>query len=300
MTAAAATRIKSSISWDPEQHRQYTSIWQVITDDNDDGPWTVIQAAGIPAYRSSYSFGNDTDPWAWCHSISAELVENAATGRKWYVTTVHSTKPATRCADVRIENPLDEPLRVSGSFVQFTRAATKDNEDHAIVNTVDEPFVPPVEVDDSRKVLVLEKNTPTIDISQWTDYSDTVNSTGIWGLPVRTVKLNQWRFTVEYQGTCSPYISNSWEFHINLQTWDFSILNAGFRYLPAGASAPDYKTIADYTDNQRHQPTPLSSASAIVDLQGNPGAVHYRDFRIYREKNFTLLGLPSTLPGPFV
>lgn len=298
MVAAVARPIQSEISWDPEQHRQYTSTYMVLTDDKNDGPITAIQASGIPAYRSPYAFGNDTDPWAFCSSIQARLTKVEDTARQWTVTVTHSTRPAERCADFQIDNPLDEPFKISGSFAQFTRPATVDRNGLSITNSVQEPFVPAIEIDDSRKVLVIEKNLPTIDLDDWADYADTVNSGTLWGLSSRKIKLNQWRFTVLYYGVCNYYVNNVWEFHINKDKWNHKVIDAGFRHLDGGA-APNYKTIMDTVDQPRHQPTPLDGSGNILDLTGGLPPYTF-NFEIYREKDFTAIGLPAVLPGPFV
>lgn len=305
MTAGTARPISSSISWDPEQHRQYTSIYEVITDDVNDGPLTVVNASGVPAYRSTYTWGNDSDPWCFCNSITASIRDVKETRRLWTLTLVHSTRPATRCADTKIEDPLMEPLRVRGSFSQFSKPAEKDRNSKAIRNSVDEPFVPAIEIDDSRKILYIQRNTRVISLSQWCDFSDSVNSNAMWGLDARCIKLNQWDWEVLYYGTCDWYVSHQWEFHMQYDKekaeyskWNHRPLDVGFRYLDGG-TAPDYKTIPDRIDYPRHQPTPLDGHGEIVDLASG-GVPFFHDFEIYKERNFGLLGLPDPLPGPFV
>lgn len=300
MTAAAARQIKSEMDWDPDHNRQYTSEYEVITDDKNDGPITAVGAPGIPSYRSSYQWGNDFDNWAFAHHAHANCRNPDETRRLWTVVITHSTRPSFRCGDFRIENPLSEPIRLSGSFMQFTRAALKDKDGKALLNSVDEPFTPPIEVDDSRKVLVMQKNTAAISLSSWADYNDTVNAGPMWGLLRRAIKLNQWRWTVQYYGTCNAYIANEWELHIDLRTaWTHKPLDAGFRYLPAEAVRPNYETIL-IKDVPRHLATPLNGAGAIVDLVTNPAAAFFHTFAIYEERDFTAIGIPSTLPGPFI
>lgn len=299
MTAALAREIKSSMQWDPDHNRSYVSIYEVITDDKEDGPITALNAPGIPPYRSQYSWGNDLDNWAFANDATADLRNVDETRKLWTVTVNFSTRPSFRCGDTKIENPLSEPIRLGGSFMQFTRPATTDRNGNAIINSVSEPFIPSIEIDDSRKVLTIQKNTAAISLSNWANYSDTVNSGSLWGLSARMVKLNQWRWTVQYWGTCFAYISNEWEFHINYQLWNHKPLDAGFRHLPAGASRPNYETIMDSKDQPRHQPTPLNGSGVIVDLAGG-GTPYYWTFEIYAERDFTVIGVPAVLPGPFI
>lgn len=298
MVAAAAQPLRSTIAIDDQFHRTYTSYYQVITDDVNDGPITAVEASGIPAYRSSYSFGNDADVWAFCNGATADLENVRDTAKKWLVTVTHTTRPSFRCGDTRIENPLDEPLRIYGSFMQFTRPADTDRNGDAIVNTVDEPFVPAVERDDSRDSLIIERNSTSISLSTRTSFRDAVNSNVQWGLPVRTIKLQQWTWAIQYWGTCNAYIAERFEFHINEDTWDFSIYNQGTRHLSVAGPPRQFAQNKDNRDQPDTLPRPLDANGNLLDLTTD--APYYAEFRVYNEMDFSTLGFPDPLPGPFV
>ena len=316
MTVAAANPISSELETDEEMHRTYTSYYEVQTSTrNTHSPISVCQASGIPTYGSTYSWGLDTDNWAWCNSIRAKLREDQKTTAKlWSVTVTHTTRPKLRCSDVQIENPLDEPYFLSGSFMQFRKPATQNNAGDAIFNTVGEPFIPAIERDDSRDTLIIEKNTATIDLALRDSFRDAVNSVDIWGLPPHTVKLQQWAWDIAYFGVCNAYVRNRLEFHINtteyenFQTgigFDFNVLNAGFRYKNDCDNTDKEKRfneVMDGRDQPRHQPTLLGALGQILDLQCDNGAVpYYLNFEIYPEMDFhDITFLPDPLPGPFV
>lgn len=317
MAATEVNRIESEGDIDEEFHRDYTSTYEVITNDKLDGPRTARTAdltgsggSKIPGYGDPYLWGNDSDPYAWCRSIKAKLRSRKEHRRVWTVTVTHSTRPKFRESSTPRENPLDEPILIYGSFVQFRRPATKDKDGKAIVNTVGEPFVPALERDDSRLSLVIEKNSPTISLAQWALFRDSVNSAAIWGLPTRTVKLITWNWRLAYYAVSSVYVQHRLEFHINTDVyntaetgrgWDYNVLNAGFRYKVDCSSDKEkrQRTIMDGRDQPRHQPTPLSAAGEILDLACGD-TEYYRNYRVYNELDFHLISfIPDPLPGPF-
>ncbi len=300
MSIVSVDPISSELSIDANWHRTYTSVYQVITDDVNDGPITVVNASGIPNYGASYQWGNDSDSWAFCQAAHPRLVNVKDTSRQWYVTITHSTIARTQ-QDFNRESPLDWRPIISGSFAKFTKAATQDKDGNPITNSVEEPFVPALEMDDSRDSLVIQVNTPSINLALRAQARNKVNSSTIWGLPSRAVKLNQWAWGVRYYGL-TPYIENQFEFEINYELWNHKQLDAGFRKLvDAGAAdlAEKYRTIMDDIDTPRHQPTPLDGNGDILDLTATPAGV-YLDFEIYDEFNFLALPVPNPLPGPFV
>lgn len=315
MAITEVNRIESEGEIDEEFHRDYTSTYEVITNDKLDGPRTARTASfggvSIPAYGDSYVWGNDTDPYAWCRSLKAKLRSVKAHRRHWTVTATHSTRPKFRESSTPRENPLDEPILIYGSFVQFRRPATKDKDGRAIANTVGEPFVPALERDDSRLSVVLEKNTATISLTQWALFRDAVNSAALWGIPARCVKLIQWNWRLAYYAASSVYVQHRMEFHINTDVystaetglgWDYNVLNQGFRYKVNCSSEKEkrQRTIMDGRDQPRHQPTPLSSGGEILDLACGD-TEYYKNFRVYNELDFHAIPwIPDPLPGPFV
>ena len=306
MTASTAKRIKSGIAWTRDWHREYTSIYEVITNDLDDGPITATAATGIPAYGSSYSWGNDVDAWAFAISANADIRDEKTTSRVWRVTINHSTQPRLRCADTQRDNPLDEPPILSGSFVQFTKPAEKDRNGDPVTNVNDEPFIPAPEINDSRDSLIIDVNTATIDLSQRAEAKDKVNSGAVWGLGARQVLLKQWSWRVMSYGVCNQFVNHRYEFEINGEKWNTKLHNVGYRRInPAATGAEDkYITIMDARDQPRHLPTPLTLTGAINDLAGGGTPVYLKNpdgFELYEEYDLTSLpGIPNPLLGPFV
>jgi hypothetical protein len=315
MAAVEVNRIESEGDIDEEFHRDYTSTYEVITDNKLDGPRTArtasVAGVAIPGYGDPYVWGNDSDPFAWCRSLSSKLKSRKAHRRHWTITVTHSTRPKYRESSTPRENPLDEPPLIYGSFVQFRRPATKDKDGKSIINTVGEPFVPALERDDSRLSVVIEKNTSSISLTQWANFRDAVNSAAIWGLPTRTVKLIQWSWRLAYYAVSSVYVQHRLEFHINTDVyamaepgrgWDYNVLNQGYRYRVDCAKPIEKRVreIMDGRDQPRKGPTPLGQAGQILDLACGD-TEFYKNYRVYNELDFHAISfIPDPLPGPFV
>lgn len=317
MAIVSCNAITTSLSVDSERHRNYTSIYQVITDSVNDGPRTVVEASCIPDWGDPYVWNlvtGDIDNWAFCSGYEVGMPIVRDTRRLWEVIVRHSSRPGfinPRDHATARENPVDEPALLSGSFVGHRRVMRADKDGNAISNTVGEPFIPGIEMDDATLSLIIEKNSSTIALDQWAGFRNAVNSVPIWGLDSRTVKLQQWSWRVHYFAVSNAYIANRMEFEINTDTydaeetgrgWDFNILNAGYRHrIDCNADKEKrVREIMDGIDQPRHLPTPLDANGAILDL-GCGDDPYYKNFRGYREKDFHAIPwLPDPLPGPFV
>jgi hypothetical protein len=312
----SARPIESTLEVDDQFHRTYTSVYEVLTNDRTDGPGLILQASGIPAHGSAYVWQNSFDDYAFCTRYSVSFPSLGQTMKKWMVRVTHETpkdsksggrntrQPSSSDPVNGRQSPTDEPWEVSGTFSQFRRAVTKDKDNTPLENTVEEPFVPAIEIDDSRKILTLRKNLPTISLETWVDYSDSVNSNAIWGLQPRQVKLNQWRWQVRFYGPGYAYVENEWEFHISWDRnqagdmigWTHEILNEGYRQLVNAASNNPEVRYEEITikDQPLSKPALLDSDGVLMQHGATP---YYNQFKIYKERDFASLGLPDPLPG---
>ena len=302
-----AGAISSELSEDTEGHRTYTSIYQVITDDKLDGPLTARAAAGIPAIASGYAFGNDSDPWAFCiRRPSVRLAEGGDSAKKWHATVEHTTKPSKTCKTATIEDPLDQPPVISGSFVSVIMPAEKDMDGEPITNSADEPFIPAIEIEDHEDTLIYEINTATISLATRAKYTRSVNDAPLWGLPARCVRLVQWGWDVAYYGQCNNYIRNRLEFAIRPadRPWDFNILDQGTRIKigfiadPSGQfdPSPIYDTVKDRKDEGLNGPFQLDGKG--LQLKKDSPAV-FLTKKVYAEQDYSALPIQDPLPGPF-
>lgn len=311
MAVTDVNKISAEMTEEPTGHRAYTVLYEVITNDVNDGPAVVRQAATLPQIGDTYSYGNDTDQYAACVTRGPISLESAdKTRKKWRVPVIYTSRPAegSNPANKGKDNPVDWEWEVSASFAQNTKAVLHDKDGLSVWNTAHEPFIPAPEMDDPRLVIVLKKNTPTISLLTWARYRGTVNSEPFWGLAARQIKIMQWSWNVRRIGYVE-YIENTIECHIIYdetgRTWDFMPLNQGFRerlgFNPDGTWK--YRQIRDDSGNLIRQPVPLDAFGKKLLAGADPlffdGTGVLDPFQIDREEDFSVI-FPESLPGPIV
>jgi hypothetical protein len=190
---------------------------------------------------------------------------------------------------------VDYPAVWSGSFTQFQADVFKDKDGQPIENYVGDNYLdPPITKDDSRPTLVVEKNFASAQLDTWATYRDKVNSGTWWGLAARTIKIQQvsWR-QLYYKNV--PYISTRFEFHINTDTWDVEVLNAGLREVASGAS--EWTRIKDNLGREVTTPYPLHVTGRKMTKAEIDAGPDYTTWKIYDELDFSTIGLPAVVGG---
>ena len=310
--------VKGPIDWnmarDEEGHRTYSISFLVQTTDTDDDPATVMNASGAPAIGSTWAYGNGIDLWAFCWPTLKVERYKALEGdphTKWKSTYTFSTKPLRRCQDNSIENPINEPFDISGSFVKYTKKVEKDRNGDTITTTSNETIQ--LEKDANRHQLKISYNSPTLNLSIITAQIDTINDNGIWGLPAKTAKFSDFSWSRKLYGTCTFYYTLSFSFDIKYEGWDVDdALNAGWMVrkgswvYDAGTSKHTWTPAAgalvangDVIRFEDHKGVPIPHKWPLND-DGDPifdPADHqFIDpaIELYDESNFLTLGVPST------
>jgi hypothetical protein len=299
MSVGAATQLSTDETIDQDGHQVYTSVYMVVATTATENPITVRNASGIPAYGSSYSWGGVTNPDAYLIGARTSRSDTDGTHLKWLVTVTHSTRATSRNKAQGLQtSPLAEEWRISGSFVQTTRVADKDRNGRALQNSADEPKG--IEVPDGYDTLRLSGPSAFISLSTRAQAINKVNSETIWGLIARQLYLAQWQYQIMSNGT-SQYVHNDLEFWIKYAKWNDTFLDEGTReYL--GASDPDpakwYRAIPDGIDGAQSVHL-LDGAGRLLNRTANPNGIYLENEVLY-EYDFTRLGFPNPLPGPFV
>lgn len=287
-----------------EVHREYTVTYRVITSTRADGPYVVLSSGNLPQRGQFYAYGNDLDVFATCKQIGpARLERGEDSGKVWLVDALFSTKGSNRDPADNPGDPISWAWKVRGSFGSGQRYYTQDANGRAIVNSSDEPFedVPPV--DEPRMMLSLEKNTATLNIDQWSETRGKVNSSSIWGLPARRVKLVQWSWDVQWTGQGAAYVANKFEVEINDEGYYYQPLDQGFR-VKMGLNADgtfDYAPIFARGEliakpvNLDGQGAQLLAGQPAVYFDAAAGAT--QRYELEGEYDFTQI-FPAVLPGP--
>lgn len=298
VTAVRLINVTSSISESSERTHQLE--YEVETDSTNDGPFTVRTAAGIPDLYSTFSYGNEVDAGAVCVSKNVRIMSPRNDYTVWNVSCTFNSKigsaqTSTLSQGLFPQSPVDYPAVWSGSFTQFQTDVFKDKDGQPIENYVGDRYIdPPVTKDDSRPVLIVEKNFSSAQLPTWSSYRDKVNSGTWWGMAARTLKIQQvaWR-QLYYKNT--PYISVRFEFHVNPDTWDVEVLNAGLREVKSGAS--EWTRIKDSLGREVTTPWPLHvTGRAMTQAEVSAGA-DFDTYKLYDELDFSTIGLPAVVGG---
>lgn len=288
-----------SMSRDEEGHRTYKIKWQVETDNWQDGPATVLNAAGLPLIGTSWNFGNDLDSWAYC---TPEATVKKHRGYKegdrvyfWEVVQNFTTKPRDRCQNQSIDNPLQEPMKIGGSFAKYVKEALQDRNGKHILSSSHEQITG-LEKDANRPSVWVEQNTLVLDLGIIAQMVDTVNDSSLWGLPARTIKLSQITWERKLYGTCNFYFTRRFEFDVNFNTFDLSdVADRGFKeYTGSGGTGNpvNFKVIKDENDENLPSPTMLDGNGSVnTDPVNNP--VFLPTIQLYGQSNFLGLGIPT-------
>jgi len=295
MAAVVVGRLDWGLDRDKEGHRTYKVKWLVQTGSTAEGPSHALIASGLPAIGSSWSQGYDYDAWARClPTQSCRYLTKNERGYWWEVEQVFSTKPLTRCQDTSIDNPLQEPDRISGGFVKYTKEVDKDKDDKAIKTSSHERIRgDQVTFDANRPTVTIEKNVLVLPLSTFAPMIDTVNDDVMWGLPARCVKLTNVSWSRELYGTCTFYYTVSYEFDCKYETFDNTIFDEGTKILSKGGDKDEPRDFEVYKDVNGE------NTRVFLDGEGNPlekgeDPVEI-DIKYYSESNFSTLGIPTTL-----
>jgi hypothetical protein len=301
--------------------REYVVRYEIKASSAGVGPASIMQASGLPAIGSSWSFPSDTDDWAFCTPEIKVAQKNHKEGEPhlwWYADVKFSTLAFNRCQDQSIEDPLLEPDRVSGTFVKFTEEATRDRNGDPIMSSSFEMFRgPAVEFDNSRATVHIEQNRATLELATFSYMIDTVNSSPLWGLAARKVKLSNVAWERKVYGQCCFYYTRSLDFDVCNKpndSFDRDLLDEGNKVLNGRHRLPTDSGTADgwvLIDIDGAPPDPNNPRHFIryTDIKGDPAkcilngagipledgdAPFYHHVEKYPESNFLLLGIPTS------
>lgn len=280
-------------------YREYIAAYQVVTDSPLDGPVTARDAPGIPVINSPYLFGTDFDYGAFAKEYSIQYKSNPDDHKRlWLVTVRYDTEPIRRGEDEYLNDPIDEPPIIGGSFLTDRVAITSDKDGNPVANSAGDQFEE-LERDRSNLTLTIQKNFDEWDLTRHNEFIDTVNSTTFFTLSARKWRLTNIRTQQLFRGdSTTPYYQVMFEFVANYDTWDFKPADRGWYYLSTGNEKLAFRDAKGFQlnapgllDGSGGQ---LASTSNVVYFDGaggNPSA-----FRVYPEKDFADLGIPTSDP----
>lgn len=306
MSVSEVKFLKSEGGYDEQGNVTYNVKYQILTSSRTDGILAILYTSGLPVFGDTYETVTESDGRASLRSASAEIADDSETLRKWIWSGVYSSKGTDSDSNQSPQNTdqVDWAWKASGSFAMFMRSPEADKDGRALVNTTNEPFMPPPEIDDPQLELILEKNTPSLSLTSWSTTRGKVNSVTMWGLIPRAIKMRQWSWKVHYVSKSFAYIENRFDLGIKIAGHYYQPLNAGFRE----NGDLDIAGKRKYNYAKSEDGIPLASPR-LLDVNGKflvDGATptffdqvagNTQRFKLEDEYDFSSI-LPAVIPGP--
>lgn len=318
---------------DEEGYRSYTLV-SLVRCDVTDGPANVLRTPGLPIPGAPWTFRNDFDLWVWCRPTARVRIHQAKPGypaRAYTVEQIFSNKPLPRdqqrCSNVPIEDPLLEPVKISGTFVKKQEEGVLDRNGQTIKNSSHEFHRGPMnEWDMSLPTVRIEQNVAVLNLGLLANYVDTVSDRTMWGTPARCVKLDNITWERRFHGLCNLYYNRVLDFSVSYRRspLDNSLESGHDRWLPDvgtkvirgrwdnnGSSATYRKYLVDSGVNRndpshfiRYQDPKGNVSTVVLNGEGAPaidpdstatgeGPAHTR-IEKYLQTNLFDLGIPLT------
>lgn len=257
--------------------RTYTRVFWVETTSDNDGPYAVGSATGLPIIGDVHP----EDAGAWCTDLD---VQNTSPWKGWTVTASYSTERELSTT------PTSDPAVITWSSEQFQRVAAFDKNGNAIVNSAGDPFDPPNMMDDSRRVVSVTKNLTVVPTWILT-YQDAVNSDSfsVDGVTIAAGLAKMQSVTVgeEQSRNGTSFRTVTFLMHLQKAGWLLEPLDAGFREVASGSLV----NILNPGDDERPSaPVPLDGAGAAL---ANPSTANcvFLSFGVYTTLAFSSLPL---------
>lgn len=142
--------------------RTYTRVFRLTTSSQTDNAFTVGSNGSLPVIGNTFpSDGN-----AYCTNLDVQCVRG---WRIWDVTATYSTERVLNTV------PTSDPTYITWDTEQFQKPATQDKDGKGVVNSAGDPFIPAAQMDDSRRIVTVQKNLANV--PTWIlSYQDAVNS----------------------------------------------------------------------------------------------------------------------------
>jgi hypothetical protein len=252
---------------DEEGHRTY-KVTFLVDAEPFDGPANVLQTPGLPVPGTFWLLDGDVDVYAHCklNASVKPVLTDGEPGELWTAEFTFSTKPNKRCTDTQVEDPLLEPMKISGNWSKDKEEATADRFGKPVFNSAGEQVRGhPVEFDTHRPSVKVEMNVLLLGLELLAAMVNTVNSDWLWGLPPRTVKLANAPWERKYRGTCEVYFTRTLEFEVRYEGWDRDVLDEGTRCLRGYWRPPGDAATGTAQAGAATAITLASTASAVND-----------------------------------
>ena len=158
--------------------KAYTQRFRVETNNQNDGPATVIAQLGYyygQKYLIGYPGGGlDFDQFAYLNSI--HLDSDSEDGLFWIATFSYAWYDASTVGGGKEQNPLDMPIEVNWGWRDYEMVIEVDIDGKPVLNTANDPYDPPVMIPDPRRTMTVVRNEATISFGLIDQYHNAINT----------------------------------------------------------------------------------------------------------------------------
>lgn len=258
--------------------RTYTRVFRLTTSSQTDNAFTVGSNGSLPVIGNTFpSDGN-----AYCTNLDVQCVRG---WRIWDVTATYSTER------VLSSTPTSDPTYITWDTEQFQKPATQDKDGKGVVNSAGDPFIPAEQMDDSRRIVTVQKNLANV--PTWIlSYQDAVNS-DTFTIDGRSIAIGEAKMQRVSVGP--PEIRNGTTFRqvtfviaLRRDGWAYKLLDQGFNEKDP-AAATKRKPI--YINGQLPSSPVLLDGTGKAQTDPKTANAVYLTFNVYKTQAFSSLPL---------
>lgn len=258
--------------------RTYQRQFRLETTSRADGPYAVGSDSNVPVIGEAHP----EDALAYCNTLQ---VDNTEDWKGWTVTASYTTERVGVS-----ETATSDGAIITWGSEQFQKPAVFDKDGDLIVNSAGDPFDPPLMMDDSRRVVTVEKNLSSV--PAWIlSYQDAVNSDtfSVDGVSIAAGIAKMQSVTVgpvQIRGA-TAYRTVTFTMHLQRDGWILQPLDAGFRK----KDGTDRVNITNDGDNDLPAaPVPLDGSGDVL-TDPSPTNCVFLSFDVYKTLAFSSLPL---------
>lgn len=273
----------------------YRAMYRVTTDSKNNGPASVLIAAGIPSRGDTWQYGTEIDIATVLRRKTCKLRDTENDLTIWEVICEYDRNWDTEGPTFETaSDPTQAPAEWSGGLVPYTRKFDKNRDGEALKNSAGDPVK--MNGQDSQISVICQKNFDASHIGVLQQYKDALNSSQFWGFGPKRVKVASLKFKQIYWQDI-PFVQSRLEVmvtHSTTATWDTEtqFLDEGFYELENSERV----RIKDKCGSPVAQKWPLNgSGVALTDAQIAADGEVYQDSKIYKLADLNQLGFPTVL-----
>lgn len=226
---------------------------------------------------------HDTDPLAWCVSISVDGPDASEGFANWTVTEEYDSTYELA------ENPIFEPAQIEWDGENFEEVVIYDRNRNAVLNSAGDPFENLMR-ERGRRVVTVRKNIANV--PTWIiNAEDAVNSAAFtldgFSIPTNKAKLGAPKLGPWIYRNNIRYREMTMQIKLNKDGWNAQPMQVGFQY------RTDAGKLVKAVSEDGTDPTNPVCLKADGKLLANPtpSTAVFGDFNIYPAFNFSSLPL---------